>query len=530
MATVANNMQEEDPDKQVNPTTGGTADVGETGGTGTSGAAAPVSNVKQGAGGQNQAGYTDVGSYLDANKAGTEKMGQDVASNLTTKYNQTKSGIDTSANDFINQVNQGYTKGNDQLIRDVASNPNAAANDPNQLAAFQAQLNDQYTGPNSYGDYGTQQGNIASAQQYGNLNQTPGGMNVLAQGIEGPQASQGVNQLDTMLLQGSPGASQAIKTASDPYAGLTDYLNSKNAAGNAAISSGQNAANTASANALNAFTGENGTLTNLNKQVNAGATAADNARNNAITQQASLKSALQGVYDKPVDPTMGTIGSYGGGSTPWENTTNYNAGTLSPQVLQQLGLTQEQGTALQQAMQQQGTSHMFQTGNFGAWSPTSQTDLTQYLQQQAPGEIQAGTTATPEQYAQMNSIQSLLGSKTPQGNAINPALASLAGTYQPNGSNKFDYDAALANAQNMGKTNRDYAQQTAAAINANADTQHAATKKGGIVNTIKNAVNNPGKILNPNQLGTLKNALKGEVPTGDNPLPNKEEQRRLGYK
>lgn len=319
MATVNTSADEDQKkaDEAGGTAISGTADQGDTGGVGASGAAAPgqTSQVKQGTDPQASAGYTDVGSYLDANQGGAEQMGNQVAGNLTDRYNQAKAGIDTSANDFINQVNQGYTKGQD--TSGMLANAVQTASDPNQVSAFQAQLNNSYTGPGSYGDYGTQQGKVNEAQQYGNLGSTPGGMNVLAQGLEGPQASQGVNQLDTMLLSGSPGASQAIQTASQPYAGLDEYLDQYNTQGNAAI-----AANTAEAN--NAAQSAQGNLANTVKQFNTGLT---DQRNNLQTTGtdaynksiADLRASLQsGVMPTGMGIDQGLVDFQNNYLNPWQ--------------------------------------------------------------------------------------------------------------------------------------------------------------------------------------------------------------------
>src|ERR1017187_685978 len=200
MATVNQNDQDQNGQQaptggpvSISGTAGASASAGQGAGVGggAPGAASPVSTNTP----QTNQGYTDVGSYLDANQGGATQMGNQVASNLTDTYNNAKSGIDTSGNNFINSVNQGYTPGQD--TSGMLANAVQTASDPNQVSAFQGQLNDSYTGPSSYSDYGTQQGNVAQAQQYGSLVNPPGGTNVLAQGLEGPQASQGVNQLDT---------------------------------------------------------------------------------------------------------------------------------------------------------------------------------------------------------------------------------------------------------------------------------------------------------------------------------------------
>lgn len=456
MATV-NNAQD---DQQNGPTTvGGTSGGAPASGTGAGGgSAAGASPVKQNAAPQNNSGYTDVGSYLNANQAGSSSMGNQVASNLTNQYNTTKQGVQQSSNDLINQVNQGYTAENKDLISQTASDPYAAANNPNQTSAFQSQLNDTYAGPTAWGDYGTQQGNVANAQQYGNLYNTAGGTNVLAQQLEGQlgsgQTSQGTNQLDSLLLQGNPGSAAAIKSASDPYANLTDFLNQQNTAATGAITAGQTNAQQASQDALNAFTGSNGTLTNLNSTLNNNAST---ALSQAQAGQASLKADLA-------------------------------SGKMTAADLQNAGMTSDQWTALQNAMTRANTSQYMTGHNFGAASATQAIDPTQALQQNDPTQaINANTVATPQQFQQMSAIQQLLGSKTPQGSAINPALASLAGTYNPASLNQFDASGLTNYATDIGDQERQAAQDSANQQTAAADAAHNASKShtfGG--NILKN--------------------------------------------
>lgn len=463
MATI-NNQNEEDVKNQD----GGTSVTGTAGasdaGSPNAGAGA-VSPVKQNAAAQNQSGYTDVGSYLNANQAGSEKMGQDVASNLTNKYNQTKQGAAQSANDLINQVNQGYTKENSDLVSKAAADPNAYANNQDQLSQFQAQLNDQYTGPNSWGDYGTQQGKVNDATQYGNLATTPGGMNVYAQELEGPMASQGVNQLDSLLLGGNENSANTIKTAAQPYSTLNDYLNQQNQAATGAIGAGQTAAQNASQHALDAFTGTNGTLTNLNSQINQNTAK---ALSDATAGNAKLKADIA-------------------------------SGNMDDADLKAAGITGDQWNQLKASMQRANTSQYMTGHNFGAASAIQAIDPLTGLQQQDPNSlINAGTVATPEQYQQMASIQALLGSKNPQGNAINPALASLAGTYNPSQLNQFDAQGLTDYATQVGDAERQAAQDQANQLTAGADAAHNASKShtfGG--NIMKNVAPAVKYVANP---------------------------------
>lgn len=464
---------DQDPNKQnqaqpgQQPTAGTSAPAGSGQGVAGQNVQTPgASQVQQNQAPQNGQGYTDVGAYLTANQAGAQDLGNKVASNLTTGYNTLKSGIDTSAQNFKNTVNQGYVPENSQLIQQVASAPVASASDSNLSADFGKQLNDTYAGPTDWADYGTLQGKVNEGNQQAGLINTPGGRNVLAQQVEGDNTSQGVNQLDALLL-GAPGASSTVASAATPYASMNDYLNAQNTAGLGAVSDAQTAAQNTSQHALDAFTGANGALTGLNSQIGNATTAAQAA---AAKQQNALQN--------------GDFAS--------------------------LGLSQDQWNQLQAANQRANTMQYMTGHNFGAASQTYDptADMASFLTQQDPANINAQTVATPEQYAQMAAIQQLLGGKNPTGNTINPALASLAGT-APQNINNFDYADALKYSTGIGDQERADAQAQANALTAQADAAHDAGK-GGFLKKLKNVA--PWILNAPLKLGqtTTQNLINSQ--------------------
>jgi hypothetical protein len=474
---------------------------GQSAGNGTN---APVSNVMQNAAPQNAAGFTDVSAYLNANQQGGQQLGQQVAGNITNAYNATKGGIDTSAQNTQKQISAGYIPENTQLIQQVSANPTAAASNKDTLSAFQGQLNDVYGGPTSWADLGNQQANIATAQQNADISR-PGMANVMAQTVEQQlnpgQTSAGINALDTLLLTGNPGAVQAVQQAASPYNDLNAYLNSQNAGIGQQVTGAQDSAQRAAANALAAGTGGVNTLnTNIT-----GAT--QKALTDAQARQASIKADIANLYGGQAAGTTGTtLGVYGGGTTPWYNTQNYNVGQLAPEDLAAMGMTQDQWNALQGSMQQAGTTGTVNSNfagsphHFAATRPTSQYDIGQYLNQIDPTQaINAGNVATPEQYAQMNAWNQLLGSKAPtQTEAINPALASLAGTYNPNSLNQFDYNAALQGSQGLTAAQQKAAQDEANALESNANLAHAESQHhGGLFGYVPSSVKQGLQLANP---------------------------------
>lgn len=515
MATIANQYQDEDDDGS---TTSVSTNSGGASSQGGAGSASPISNVKQNAGAQNNQGYTDVASYLNANQGGSSQLGTQVANNLNTKYSQTKQGAQDSFGQFQTDVNSGYVPENTDLINQVASDPLAAANNQGQFDAYQKQLNDTYTGPNTWGDFGTQQGKVNSATQYADLSKTPGGLNVYAQEVEGanggPQSA-GINALDTLLLGGDSNAIGQVQGAASKYGDLNDFINQMNTQGLSSIGDARTAAQNTSQHALDAFTGANGTLTNFNTQLN---NQASTAQSKAITDQQALAKALTDLVTPGSKPPSATgaivpqeenmIGTYGGGLTPWYDTTNMNIGDLDANQLAQLGLTPDQWSSLRSQISRAGTSE-YKTGhNFGAGSPTTDIDLNDFTQQLDPNMINASTVASKGDYDKMAAINKLLGSKTPQNTAINSLNSSLAGT-APTDLTNFNYDNALDYSTGVSDAARQAAQDmanqlTGQADKAHADSQHNRGFLGSNFGDLLGSAVNPVSWI-PNALNLIQN-------------------------
>lgn len=504
MATV-NNQDEQNPNQpNQQPITGGTSASGS--GTGKGVGTAQASQVQQNQAPQNGQGYTDVASYLNANPQGGQELGSKIASNLNTGYQNTQNAINQSVNQANTAIGQGYTPENTQLIQQVAANPTAAAADQNQLAGFQAQLNDTYSGPTSWADYGTQQGNVQTAQQKAGLTKTPGGNNVLIQEVENQmnpgQTGTGINTLDTLLYQGNPNAVNQAQTAANQYNDLGNYLNTQNAAINTGISGAQNAAQNASQHALDAFTGANGTLTNLNTAVNQ--QAADQTAQQTAAQK-SAQDALANLYGGVAQRTATAyIPGYGGTQNPYADWGNYNVGDLNAQQLGALGMSEDQWGTLQNALKQAATTRVDRSQGLGVFTPTAQVDLSQYLNSINPQAISAANAATPEQYAQTAAIQKLLGGQLPQGTVLNPQMANLAGT-TPSMQGQFNYQGALDAANQLIQQENKMSQDETKALDAQAAAGHAASKHGGLLSSLTNPVNIIGTAINP--ASWLPNAL-----------------------
>src|SRR5260221_5827889 len=219
------------------------------------------------------------------------------------------------------------------------------------------------------------------------------------------------------------------------------------------------------------------------------------AKKKAVAEKTAVNNALQNIYGgKAADTTATTLGTYHGGSTPWVNTTDYDVGSLSPEVTTSLGLTADQAAQLQAAMAKAGTTQYMSGHNFGAGSGTAQIDLSQFLSQIDPAQaLTAANVATPEQYARAKALETLAGSPI-SGMALDPTQSNLAST-APTAANTFDYKSALDTATQTAAEERQAAQEAANQISAGADLAHAQSKHNhGGFRPLKNAVTHPGTL------------------------------------
>jgi hypothetical protein len=464
-------------------TSGGAGAVSSTGSGNVTGQVVGTANAPQ--------PFQNISAYLEANAPQSAALAGQVANSVSAPITQAQNDIGTSSQNFVNSVNAGYTPQDSNVVTSAASDPTKFASDPNNIAAFQKQLNDTYAGPLDFTalpDYSNLQTEVANAQARGTSAQTPTGIGTLLQDIEGPNYTAGINNLDTLLTTQDPNNVKTIRAAGDlantTNNNLGNLLNTQTAQNTQTVKDAQAKAAAASGAARDAFLGPTGTLSNLNGAITSSTTA---KTAQAKAQQDKLLADLKAIYSTPQDTAATTLGTYGGGSTPWYNTTNYTVGDLAPADLSALGIAPDQWAALQTAMQNAGTSVNETGNNFGAGSPTSQIDLTQFLTQLQPSTISNANVATPEQYAEASAIQQLLGT-LPAGTAINPGDAALAGT-APASLTNFNYDTALKNSTEAYQQAIQEAKDEAAAISSAGDLAHAQSQHhGGFLGNIGNAI------------------------------------------
>lgn len=158
---------------------------------------------------QTGTGFSNLTAYLDANKAQTGDMAQDVIGQL---------GQDQTA--FQNTVNQAQTGFQDMISQNNPTNINPLwVNSPTYDRAgdedFMALANAEFRGPNDFTQTQDYQGLMSALGDYqdrANLLGSESGRSSLLTEMAGPGATRGGNALDQFLLQNDAGARDALGT------------------------------------------------------------------------------------------------------------------------------------------------------------------------------------------------------------------------------------------------------------------------------------------------------------------------------
>ncbi len=267
--------------------------IAQGGGSAGSGAAAPgVGTPTQF--GSNAAKLSD---YLKANKEQVGEFGNQIAGKLNQDYTKTMGDIDTGYGGFNQQVQGSYTPGNDQLVNQAKSNPSEFVKNPDDVSKFQSLYNDQYTGPQNFESsdvYGNLNNEVNSAVQNAGLTNSFSGLGTyLNNTMGGANRTQGMNTLDTALLQRSPEASSAIKSAAAPYQNLNSYLGDKTSSADKNVATAQTQADQIRGAVQNEFTGPQGVIPTFQNQLSQNLSGAQNNYQNVLSDYSHLYSGAQ---------------------------------------------------------------------------------------------------------------------------------------------------------------------------------------------------------------------------------------------
>lgn len=281
MAQVDSSNNPNDPNNPNNPATNPNQVQGPQGSNqpATSGGAGAVTTTGAGnvtgqvTGTNNPAQpFQNIASYLAANVPQSQQLAQQVAGTVSAPITQASTDITNAAGNFTNSVNAGYAPENKDLISAVSENPAyVVAENPQNVANFTANLNDTYNGPTDFTqapEYANLETEIANAQATAANASTPTGVQTLLKGVEGP-TTQGINNLDSLLLNQNPANAATIAAAGKPAENLAPTLTQTTADQNALAAAGSTNASTTASDAAAALAAAHGNVaTNLTNEQN----------------------------------------------------------------------------------------------------------------------------------------------------------------------------------------------------------------------------------------------------------------------
>lgn len=243
--------------------------------------------------------FQNLQAYLGANAPQTETQANTIAGNLQNQYGQVTGDVDKAQSNFGGQVKLGYAQADPTLTDSAASNPGAFVSNPGDVKAFQSLYNDTYGGPSSFegSDPYTSLGNEVStaAKNATNFDSLPG-MQTYFQG-QNPNATQGGNTLDAVLLSGNKNAISTVKNAAKPFSGLNDYLGNATTAADKGVSAAQTDAQNINQGLHTQFTGAGGVVPTWEK---------------GIADQTAAAQAQADSYNKSVNNVQQQVAGMGG--------------------------------------------------------------------------------------------------------------------------------------------------------------------------------------------------------------------------
>ena len=337
------------------------------------GAAGAVPTTLPEAGAQQQsddAGFTDTGTYLAANRPQSEALGEFIGGRLQTERETLESDIPGSFDPYRADIEASRTPEGSELIGRAAEDPTSFISDPEDVKRFEQQRTAQYEGPTElemqpfYSELG---GRLTDVEKRpGQVESEKGRESLLFEMVDRPTAGQVT--LDQLLLGASPEARARLSSAVAPTADIRPDFESRVSEAKGARGSAMESAEAARPAVQDRFYGEGGAATEFGSELES------RLQTERTSQEAQARAAVQDLLDK---------------------------GPLSPASAQYLGITSRAG-------------HAEMLKNLEALQADYGSPLTveQFLQETpVEGKLRGvETTALPEDLAKQQALQQLLGS------------------------------------------------------------------------------------------------------------------------
>jgi hypothetical protein len=229
MAYIQEQLSDEEKKKQQEQGTG--APVATQAGAPASGGTVAEGTAEKAptGGGGGSRSFTDVRSFLEANRPQAQELAQKVGSNIQSEAQNVQKSIADTGSQYKSQIEQGATRTEPVkgLIQEAAMSPEAVLKRQQDVQKLGQVRNAQFTGPKALtgtADYAALQAKAAEAKRKATLGESQAGREELLAGLGGGKATAGGTMLDQLLLSGDPNARAALMEAGKSTEGLDTSL------------------------------------------------------------------------------------------------------------------------------------------------------------------------------------------------------------------------------------------------------------------------------------------------------------------
>lgn len=345
--------------------------------SGTQSGPAPKGPTKSGS-------YTNLQSYLSANKEQASDMANRVVGNIENQGSQAKSAVDSIQSGFKSKVDESVVRPNDNLINEAASNPTEFIKDQDRVQQFTKMRDAQYKGPVNLVDeagFADAQKKAQNVQSRLKATETEAGRFGLVQEQFGkPTYTRGQQRLDQLLLQNDPTAKQKFADVRNQLSGLDEYLN--RAATTASSYAQQAKQDTENARQMveNRFLGTQGLVPQFKNDLDY---RAQKIQEDAGARAQMAESIIKGIIGGVPTTKLGT---------------EDDSAAVYRNALSDLGVNQDQVNTLLAKQKELKDS-------YGA-----EFDPMEFLQRvSSPSDITRDTVASADEYARYQALRQLLG-------------------------------------------------------------------------------------------------------------------------
>lgn len=234
-------------------------------------------------------GFTNLRTYLNANREQAGELSGKIAANLGEKSAKARSDIDALGQKFDEDVKSASFGDDEDLLNRAASDPMAFSKNQADMDAFTKRRLGEYGGPKRFDEgegYSKALADVGGLENFAKQTDTEGGRSELVKSLN-PNMGAGKVALNQALVGADPNARQTLGAAVQPFNELRSYLQGKVAPGAEAVSGAQANAKKASDALAQRFTGEGGVIPTFQSGLDQRVQDAIGNANTALSRQRS---------------------------------------------------------------------------------------------------------------------------------------------------------------------------------------------------------------------------------------------------